>query len=618
MYKLNEIVVTGNRLHNEIRKLSASVQIIDSVELHDINGSSLADVVKFQHGIFLSSYGGAGALQTISLRGLASDYSLLLIDGQRFTTFQIGTVDLGIFSLTDIERIEIVAGGNSALYGADAVGGVINVITKPPVNAKEISITAATGSFGFQSYGMEIAQSFYEISFRASAALERAKNDFPFTYSDGVQTLSLKREGADYVLKNINLAAASTFSENIFSRLSLRLSEADRGQPSAVTSSVQNNRARILDKNVFLSFKTEWSINQENLFALAASFQYKFQNYFDPALLIGNKKLDAVYYNRIFSLSPSWQVLCTEENKILFGIDVVRGTLKSSEVHSSRRDQFSAYLSSQIALNNVVDVLLYPALRYDSYSDVQGDVSPKIGINVGLPSFENIRLRASYGKNYRIPTFNDLYWIQGGNPNLHPERSLSGDVGVLGTFSFIGKLETEVTYFSIKTKDKIVWRPVSGTVWSPFNISVVSSTGMEASIRSSFFNDGLVGQWNYTLTNSIKESADVPNDVTQGKRMPFLPKEIMHVSLSGKYLNFSASVMYSFNSFRFTQADNNPQKYLPAYSTLDGNISFRFTAFNVLSNVKLEANNITNEEYSLITNYPVPLRNFRITFQTTI
>ncbi|MBW7887942.1 MAG: TonB-dependent receptor [Bacteroidetes bacterium] len=618
LFKLNEIVVTGNRLLTESRKLSSSVQVLDSLELHSVNGSSLADAVKFQHGIFLSSYGSTGALQTASLRGLASDYTLILIDGERFNTFQIGTVDLGIFPLSNVERIEIVNGGNSALYGADAVGGVINVITKHAVTENSLSAKYSLGSFNFQSYGIEAAQIVHKIFLRANLSIERAANNFPFTFSDGLQTQQLKREGADYSSKIFSGEISSSVTENIFSRLSLRLSEADRGQPNAVMNFIQNNRARILDKNAFLTFKTDWSHSQENIFSLQSSYQYKFQNYSDPALRIGGKNVDAVYYNQMISLTPSVQTSFDGGNKLFAGIELVRGIISSNELYPRRRDQFSAYVSSQFEIQNIFNAVFYPAVRYDTYSDVNGDFCPKIGINIGVTSFENIRIRASYGKNYRIPTFNDLYWIEGGNPNLHAERSLSGDVGIIGSVDWIGKFEAEAAYFSIQTKDKIVWKPMGGTLWSPVNISAVSSTGIEANVRSSFFKDGIIIQWNYTLTNSIKTSADVPNDATQGKRIPYLPKETAHLLFTGSFQNVSCNIRYSFSSFLFTQADNNPQKILSAYSTIDGNISFQFSALGVRSTAKLEINNLTNEEYTFILNYPVPLRNYRFSIQTTI
>ena len=129
VFRLNDVVITGTRTTVAIEKLPSSVQVLDSLELAQSNGTSLADKLMNIAGITLRSYGGNGSLHSVSVRGMGSDYALILVNGQRFTTFQISTVDVGIFSLNEVERIEIAGGGASSLYGADAVGGVINIIT---------------------------------------------------------------------------------------------------------------------------------------------------------------------------------------------------------------------------------------------------------------------------------------------------------------------------------------------------------------------------------------------------------------------------------------------------------------------------------------------------------
>src|ERR1039458_7943167 len=147
-YVVKEVVVTSNRMPVTVEKLPSSVQVIDSLAMAQSNGISVADVVAHAAGVSLESYGGNGALQSVSLRGMGSDYSLILLDGQRYTTYEINTVDLGILSLMDVDRIEIASGGISSLYGADAIGGVVNIITKKPNGQIGASVAGSIGSFG--------------------------------------------------------------------------------------------------------------------------------------------------------------------------------------------------------------------------------------------------------------------------------------------------------------------------------------------------------------------------------------------------------------------------------------------------------------------------------------
>jgi len=107
------------------------------------------------------------------------------------------------------------------------------------------------------------------------------------------------------------------------------------------------------------------------------------------------------------------------------------------------------------------EFILYPSLRYDDFSDFKSDVSPRLGVNVGLVKEPVLRIRASYGKSFHAPVFNDLYWKYGGNPNLRPERSTSFDAGCTAELNAGGRLRLDASYFSIDAKDRIVWTPGS-------------------------------------------------------------------------------------------------------------------------------------------------------------
>ena len=270
-YIIKEVVVTGNRIPVPIEKLPSSVQVFDSLAIAQSSGISVADVVSHAAGVFLEGYGGNGALHSISIRGMGSDYSLILLDGQRYTTYQISTVDLGIFSLMDVDRIEIADGGGSSLYGSDAMGGVVNIITKKPSKKVEVSLAGSVGSFGMSGYEISAGGGDGQFSLRGSARTDRARNDFDFSFDDGLTTQLLKREGADYSLKNYALSSSAAVSQDVVATVSARYSDADRGQPSAVTSTSQNNLARIDDKGLFTTAALEIQQSQ-NVQVLASVF----------------------------------------------------------------------------------------------------------------------------------------------------------------------------------------------------------------------------------------------------------------------------------------------------------------------------------------------------------
>ncbi|MFA5832258.1 MAG: TonB-dependent receptor [Bacteroidota bacterium] len=614
MFRLSDVVITGTRTAMPIEKLSTSVQIVDSLELAQSNGISLADKLKNLSGVTLRGYGGNGALQSVSIRGMGSDYALILIDGQRFTTFQISTVDVGIFSLAEVERIEISGGGNSSLYGADAVGGVINIITKKATGKYFALLSNNVGSFGLIGYQLTAGGGNERFSYRGTMKHQHASNAFEFVFDDGITQQTLQRSGSDYFIKNYSLSARTSFSDNIITNYSFRYSEAERGQPSAVTNAVQNNLARIHDKDVFLNSTTEMSNSQNITLSIPITYHFNQQNYGDPNLVISGIPLSAYYENNIINISPILRYSFSSDHLLMVGSDLTVASISSNESIPSKREQLSGLISSQHHFQIPFEATLYPSIRFDSFSDTQGDISPKIGVNIGVLEEPVLHLRASYGKNYRVPTFNDLYWVNGGNPQLHPERSWNFDAGFIGGIQHeIIDFSVEANYFSIDARDKIVWQPVAGGIWSPKNLQSVSSSGVELRVNANMFNHLLMLNYHHNFLRTIKTSADTPNDITQNKILPFVPQEISSLIIGSSYAGVSLNILYSFNGFRYETADNNPRFILPTYETVDVNLSYEFSFASYSFRIRGEVNNILNTEYQQIRGYPTPLRNYLIT-----
>jgi outer membrane cobalamin receptor len=614
VFRLNDVVITGTRTTVAIEKLPSSVQVLDSLELAQSNGTSLADKLMNIAGITLRSYGGNGSLHSVSVRGMGSDYALILVNGQRFTTFQISTVDVGIFSLNEVERIEIAGGGASSLYGADAVGGVINIITKKPTGKLFASFSQSIGSFGLNGYQATAGGGDERFSYRGSMELRRASNAFDFFFNNGNVKERLHRDGADYTLKNYSLNARTLLMEDIVTNYSLRYSAAERGQPAAVTNAVQNNLARIQDKDLFVSAATELKESEQIDISFPVSFHNNRQEYRDPHVVISGMPLSAHYENNIFNLTPAIRYSLTSDHRIVAGGDVAVASISSNELIPSKRLQLSGFFASQLRFFLPIEVIIFPSVRYDSFSDTDGDISPKVGINIGLLEEPIVRLRASYGKNYRIPTFNDLYWINGGNPHLHPERSLNADAGIIGGFQAPSvDASIELNYFSIAAKDKIVWQPGANGIWSPKNLQSVSSSGVELGFNLNMFDDLLMLNYSHNFLHSVKTSADFPNDDAQNKILPYVPQEFSNINIGSSYSGISLNVRYSFTGFRYESADNNPRYILPTYETVDANISYGFSMPAFTIRIKTEVNNLFNTQYQLVSGYPTPLRNFVFT-----
>ncbi len=614
VYRLNDVVVTGTRSPVAVEKLSSTVQIADSVLIAQSNGTSIADVLSSISGVSLRNYGGTAALQSISLRGMGSDYSLILINGQRFTTFQTNTVDVGIFSLLDVDRIEVAAGGNSSLYGTDAVGGVVNIITKKPTGKTTGTFAGSVGSFGMNSYQFSGGGGNEQMSLLASVRNERGRNDYEFYFSDGINRYKLQRMGSDYLLSNYSISARSMFDTLAVSMITLRYSNADRGQPDAVTSNYQNNLARINDKDLILNIVTDIELSNEWTVSFPISIYNKHQTYRNPNIITNGSPVSSFYENNNISFTPLFQISMSSDHMLNAGWDIAVASISSNEVHSARREQFSGFISSQNIFHIPYEIIMYPSVRYDSFSDTEGALSPKIGINIGILDQPLLRFRSSYGKNYRVPTFNDLYWIGGGNLSLKPEHSKNYDIGVIaGCNDEFASVLVEVNYFAINATDKIVWQPIAGNMWLPKNLQSVSSKGVEISAKVNILKNILTIQYHQNFVQAIKTSSDYSGDETENKILAFVPQETSTFILGSSFSGISMNIIYSITGYRYETANNNPRFILPTFDKVDVNLSYGFTLHSMSVRFKIEANNIFNNDYQMISGYPMPLKNYMMT-----
>ncbi|HUI65393.1 MAG TPA: TonB-dependent receptor, partial [Bacteroidota bacterium] len=224
--------------------------------------------------------------------------------------------------------------------------------------------------------------------------------------------------------------------------------------------------------------------------------------------------------------------------------------------------------------------------------------------------------RTSYGKSFHAPVFNDLYWIEGGNPQLRPERAYSFDAGLRSEVSLAGTLSLDASYFSIDSRDRIVWIPSGGTFWSPKNIASARSRGVEAEASWKALEGALTLTLNSTWTDVKKTSADYPGDPTQGKQLIYEPPQMFHATAELHLSGVGFYVRHSWTSYRYTTEVND--EFLGSYGVTSLAARYELTLGPVVASAKLEVDNLFNTSYQVIALYPMPLRQMRLTMQVGI
>ena len=506
----SEVVVTAGRINESLDDPPVFIQIID---MDDFQGRlvTVPDALRQATGVTVKSLGGLGRDATISIRGSSADQVVVMVDGVRLNSATGGGFDLSSIPADQIDRIEVVRGGDSAFFGEGAVGGVVNIVTKKGKGPARNTVGLSYGSFNTFDTTAARSQGFEKGGYLVSANLFHTDGNFPFESDNGTaldesdDRVRMRQNNAATV-RNLLVKGDAALSDRLALAVQNDLHSAVKGMPGIVTfparqawqqelRNVTQVSATLADSPARgLSFKTALSHRYNHLAfsdrlgeQTGVPVQAAYTEY-EPAVA------ETVQYiwgmHQILALQGNWQMTALREKDPVYG--------------DPERTAWGAALRDQVVLWSE-RITLVPALRYDALSDAPSQWSPKFGL--ALRPLPWLAIKGNAGRSFRAPNFSELYFNQGfveGNPDLKPERAISLDAGIqLTTRPFFG----EVAYFRSDVEDLIEYMLVSGFRYKPFNVGRALLHGMEAS--ASF------APWQYaTLTGSYTLTYAI--DTTEG------------------------------------------------------------------------------------------------------
>ncbi len=604
LFTIEEINVISNKIETNIFWSPTSVNLIDSKQINSANGERLSDVLKSSGNIFLKSYGGNASLNTVSLNGLGAEHTLILIDGVNMNSFQNSQADLSLFPKDKIEKIEIMNNGASSIYGSNAIGGVINIITKnPDKDNPHIDISGAYGSYKYAKFSANVSNSVGKINYDLFYSHEKSRDDFNYLYDDGIKEIEKQREKNSFYLNNLYLNLSAKINEKIRLGFNSNYVSQNRNLPGTENGTPVASALQI-DENWNNNLSVKINLKNDFFVSSVLNFRNNLMKYKD---ILSND----YFKNRVISNNSSFGINFNNV-KIISGIEILYSDLNTLNYRNmASRNQYSLYTSAEY---NFKDKLkFYPSARYDFISDINtGVFTSKFGINYKPFEKLNLNLRSSVGNNFSAPTFNELYWINSGNTGLRPEKSLNYEAGLILNFFAFADNSLELNYTGITLEDKIVWKPAGGGLWKPCNIDKSKSDifSMSFKIKKNVSKDFMLGlYYSYVYNKSTKMSEDYPGDPSLGKQIFYVPLEMSKLNFDLNYKDFGLNLYYSFTGKRYSDFEN--LQRLPVIDLLNGNVSYSFKIVTLKMNAKLEVDNILNEDYQVITGYPMPLRNYK-------
>jgi outer membrane cobalamin receptor len=557
------------------------VTVLQASEIQRSGAVNLAQLLKHQPGLAVREYGAVGSVSTLTMRGALGEGILVLRDGVKLNSPERGGVDLSAVSLLGVKQVEILHGAASGLYGSEAVGGVINLVSdESPSNRLE----AGLGTYGFTTLTTEVSARLGET--RTSVGLRRntAANDYPYVYRDAVASRGNDALEATEVWLGFD---RPTPDGNL--RANVAFNRQDKGVPGPVNfPSPQANQLTTTAQG-----SVRW--NQWLLPALeqttSLSHHHSDLLFTDPQSIYGTRSQSLL--NSTDLQSQLLWLTDAHETRVGggFRLDRVLGT----NVGSRERPLASAFAHDTWFVTPALTG--FGNLRLDHLPGFGLEASPRLGLTYQLT--EPLRLRASLGRAYRAPTLNDLYWPRLGNPDLRPERT---EVYEVGLDAQQGPWTVESTAFFNRGSDTILWQPGTGGDWSPVNAGHTETRGIETK-ASWRLTEHLALAGSGTWLSAINAS---PTGPATGKALLYRPSVLGNLSLTAQPLSgLTLVVGWSLTGERFTTTQNTES--LPAHDLWSASLAY---AFNEQQTLILRGENLANRYYVLQPYYAMPGRTF--------
>lgn len=492
------IVITPSRFEQEIKQVGSSISIIEKKEIEERKLQNLADLLRSVSGVQVLQSGGPGSITSTFIRGASSSQVLVMINSVPINDINSGQFDFSDLSTLGIQRIEILRGPQSVVYGSQALGGVINIITNEEVQKSTSTFIAEGGSFGTQKYlaqgkaANKIASTSIGASFFDSHNISAADAKNGNSESDPYSNISLNNTNSIKLGDDSKINSSARYTKG---KVELDTFDYDRGAIDSLDYRQQREAIQTsIDGETKIGFwnpKLILGYNNEN--TLAKDPAESFNNYHYTS------DTTSVQQQNLFDYS--------QEFKTLLGYSFQRSRGNNKGNYQETRNVNSYFIEQFINLHETNNISL--GLRNDEDSTFgnaftyRGSLSQQIEII-------NSRLHSSYGTGFRAPSFADLYFPNFSNPNLDAEKSRGFDVGLASHYKFVN---TDLTFFRTNFKNLINFNDVT---FLPENIETARTMGLESNIELVISNE-----WR---TNFSYTYLDAKNETTNS----ILPRRARH------------------------------------------------------------------------------------------
>ena len=619
-------------------------QSLKNADLQRLNSQSIADALRFFSGIQLKDYGGVGGIKTVDIRSMGTHHLGIFYDGIELGNAQNGQIDLGQFSLDNIDEISLYNGQKSAIFQPASdfgnAGSVYIRTRKPRFTGGKNYNVKLKAKYGSSDLVRLSALWEQRLSSAVSTSLNAehltSSGKYKFNYRrvtpSGVvayDTTAVRQNGdirADRIDFNVNgILQRGYWNTKVY------FYNSQRGIPGAIVNNVWRRGERQSDLNFFVQnrfqkditdrFSTQW-------LAKYAFYRTHYVNKDTTQLPADNRFWQQEFYlstSNAYEILPNWSISASYD---------FRWNKLNADTY---RFVFPTRFSNMISLATAFEACFIRIQGSVLASFIHDKLHPTTRLMAGMKATDNITkftpalfidfpiidkatngastklsVRTFAKRSFRMPTFNDLYYTDLGNSNLKPESATQYDLGVVFNKQYNGHLLKNVQFqadgYYNTIHDKIIAYPKGQQFrWTMLNLGRVHITGIDVmgAIALQPINDLVVTA---RLQYTYQDARDVTNasDVFYKDQIPYIPYNSGSAIVNLAYHNWTLNYSFIYSGKRYNQQENIPNNYMQPWYTSDVSLQYDFKAFGTKCRAMLEVNNILNQKYDVILNYPMP------------
>lgn len=640
VHHIQEVVVVCSPMMREVMPS----QKLSGEELKRLNSQSVADALRYFSGLQIKDYGGVGGIKTVNIRSMGSSHLGIFYDGMELGNAQNGQIDLGQFSLDNVEEISLYNGQKSKIFqpASDfgSAGSIYIRTRRPrftPGKGYNVKLKAKYGSSDMFRFSALWEQRLtLGTSLSANAEVLTASGKYKFRYrrkhADGTlayDTTAIRQNG------DIMAVRAEANVHGLLQRGSWTAKaytyHSERGIPGAIVNNVWRRGERQWDHNTFIQAHVQTSVGDRFDTQLKAKYAYydtRYVNNDTTLMVVDNTYRQQEFYittSNVYEILPNWSASLSYD-------------FKWNKLNSDMpRFAFPHRYQHMVAMATATDfshVKLQASMLGTFVSDhVKRGTSGKRASSL-TPAFffsylplgnSTLSIRAFAKKSFRMPTFNDLYYTDAGNASLKPETAIQYNLGAASEKRYGSglvrhyRIQADAYYNTIR--DKIVAYPKGQQFrWTMVNLGRTHIRGVdvEAQITTAPFRD-------VTLTGRLQYTYQDARDVTSRKdsyyndQIPYIPWHSGSAVVNIDYRGWSLNYSFIYAGERYNQQENIRYNYMQPWYTSDMSISYRGLLGKKMPwRLTLEVNNLLSQDYDVILNYPMPKRNYALTMDIEI